>query len=239
MKRFISLTLLALFLVTICLQAARWQYHRYEERHERNNIIRTNLKERTDEETLLSAINSPEKVAWKKISLSGRFEPSKEILVRNRYHDGYYGYGVVTLFISDNSKKYWVDRGWVRAGKDAQTPPVTQKVTSEKIAIEARVRAEKIENQLGGTLFALPGKSGSQVLERWNGSAAIETEPFYLDLLATTPNIFTPSAPTLLPEISDGPHLAYTFQWIIFALLIVLGWFLVMREDRKAQLEKA
>lgn len=239
MKRFIGVTLLALLLISLCLQAARWQFHRHEARHAKNLLIESNINKNIRESELLFNINDLATIAWKKISLQGRFEPEHEILVRNRYHNDIYGYGVVTLFRSDSGKSYWVDRGWVKAGKDATTPPITQKVNSDSIGISARVRVEKIENQLGGTIFAIPAKNGTNILERWNGSASVKTEPVYLDLLSSDRSEFTPEVPTSLPEISDGPHLAYTFQWIVFAILIGFGWFLVIREDRRVQSEKA
>lgn len=235
MKRFIGVTALALILIALCLQAARWQFHRHEARHAKNDIIRANVSQTTTEDELTRALSAPSAIAWKKITVKGHFDPSKEILVRNRYNYENYGYGVITLFISDTGKKYWVDRGWVKAGKDATTPPATQKVTTEEITILARVRVENIENQIGGTFFATSTGSGNRTLERWNGSASTKTEPVYFDLISSSRSDFTPNAPTTLPEISDGPHLAYTFQWIIFAILIAFGWFLVVREDRRSQ----
>ena len=40
----------------------------------------------------------------------------------------------------------------------------------------------------------------------------------------------TPEVPAELPELSDGPHLAYAVQWIIFAGLIGYGRILIRRE---------
>jgi cytochrome oxidase assembly protein ShyY1 len=239
MKRFLGLTALALVLIALCLQAARWQFHRYEIRHARNEIIKENISKSIDESALSRVTTDPSSIAWKKIELRGHFDPTKEILVRNRYHYENFGYGIVTLFISDSGKRYWVDRGWVKAGKDATTPPVTQPVTTEENRIVARVRVENIEKQVGGTLFATAQNSGASVLERWNGSASVATEPVYFDLISSDREGFTPTAPTELPEISDGPHLAYTFQWILFAILIAFGWFLVVREDKRIQSAKA
>ena len=233
MRRIIGLSLLALSLIALCLQAASWQYHRYEIRHSKNKVILANINLTTTEKSLSQSVIEPTKIAWKKIVLVGRFDPDTEILVRNRYHEGTYGYGVVTLFTSESGKRYWIDRGWVQAGKDAKTAPQTQKVTSEQVSIIARVRIENVERQLGGTLFALPASSGTATLAKWNGSTSITTEPVYFDLISAIPTTYTPQVPTGLPTISDGPHLAYTFQWILFALLVAFAWFLVLREERR------
>ena len=92
--------------------------------------------------------------------------------------------------------------------------------------------------QLGGTLFAFPSQSGKSELEKWNGSESLQTEAVYFDLISTTPAQYTPDIRTPLPELSDGPHLAYAVQWLLFALLVLLGWWLVIREDRKVHSAK-
>jgi cytochrome oxidase assembly protein ShyY1 len=177
-------------------------------------------------------------IAWRSIALEGNFDPSKEFLIRNRYHEGKYGFGVITLFISDSGKRYWIDRGWVIAGKDAQTPPVVQKVDSLPVEITARVRTSEIETRVKGSVFALPGADSTPKLVKWNSEQAIETEPIYFDLISSSNPEVTPEVATALPELSDGPHLAYSFQWILFIFLVLFAWYLIIREDRKTQAPK-
>ena len=237
MKRLLGLTLLAILLFSLCLQAARWQYDRYEIRHAKNELIRANLAKEILSPTDLDLPS--DEIAWRKIAMRGSFDPASEILVRNRYHQERYGFGVVTLFISENGKRYWVDRGWVPPGKDAQTPPVTKQVSSDSIVILARIRVENIETQVGGTVFALPGADGQSKLAVWDAEQAIETESIYLDLISTKPENFSPDVPTAVPQLSDGPHLAYAFQWLLFSGFVIFGWFLVVREERRAHSVKA
>ena len=237
MKRIVGASLLAVILVALCLQGARWQFDRHEVRHAKNELIRANVAKAPITESDLTDLNLNE-VAWRSIKIAGRFSPESEILVRNRYHEGKYGFGVVTLFQSSAGKNYWVDRGWVVAGKNALTPPETQAVSNELISVEGRVRAENIESQIAGTVFAGPGNDGESQLARWNNEKEITTEPFYFDLVNADNSAFTPDVPAALPELSDGPHLAYSVQWILFAGLVLFGLYLVIREERKAQAQK-
>jgi len=237
MKRIVGASLLAVTLVALCLQGARWQFDRHEVRHAKNELIRANVAKAPITESDLTDLNLNE-VAWRSIKIAGRFSPESEILVRNRYHEGKYGFGVVTLFQSSAGKNYWVDRGWVVAGKDALTPPDTQAVSNELISIQGRVRVENIESQIAGTVFAVPGNDGESQLARWNNEKEINTEPLYFDLINADNSTFTPDVPAALPELSDGPHLAYSVQWILFAGLVLFGLYLVIREERKAQAEK-
>jgi len=234
MRRFLAITSLALVLIALCLQGARWQYDRYELRHAKNELIKANISLGPITEIELAGANL-EAVAWRKLEISGTFQPDTEILVRNRYFQEQYGLGVVTLFRSESGRSYWVDRGWVVAGPDAMTPPKVKPVTKERVTLIARVRVEDIERQLGGTVFALPGADGRDRLQTWNQAGSVVTEPVYFDLISASNSEFTPDAPTPLPNLSDGPHLAYSIQWVLFAGFVVFGWFLVLREDRRAR----
>ena len=236
MRRIVAVTTLALALIFGCAQGAIWQFDRYQVRHANNELIRQNISLPALEEESLQTLPQSQ-IAFRKVSLTGSFQPENEILVRNRYHEGKYGFGVLTLFKSVMGKTYWVDRGWVIAGKDAQTPPLVQSVTKESIDIIAYARVENLESEVRGSLIALPGKSSSQ-LQTWNAQKSIRTEPIYFDLISVSNNSYNPTVPTSLPELSDGPHLAYSFQWILFIFLVLLAWYLVIREDRKAHPEK-
>ena len=237
MKRIVGASLLAVILVALCIQGASWQFDRHEVRHAKNELIRANIAKAPVTESDLSILGLNE-VAWRSIKLTGRFNPESEILVRNRYHEGKYGFGVITLFESSSGKRYWVDRGWVVAGKDALTPPKIKPVSNELISIEGRVRVEDIESQIAGTVFAVPGNDGGSKLTRWNNEKEIITEPFYFDLINSDNSTFIPDVPAILPELSDGPHLAYSVQWVLFAGLVFFGLYLVIREERKAHAEK-
>jgi len=232
MKRFLGLTVLALILIAICLQAASWQYDRHVKRSTYNSLIEANLDRPLLQEAQLASLTI-EDISWRELQLTGNFEPRKEILVRNRYNNGEYGFGVVTLFRSNTGRNYWIDRGWTKAGPDAKTPPKTQPVDDSQVTILGRIHTDRIDRQIGGTLFAVPSGNGSSELRQWDNQEQIKTEPIYLDLIDVDNQAFLPSNPTLIPALSDGPHLAYTFQWVIFALLVLFGYVLVIREDFK------
>jgi cytochrome oxidase assembly protein ShyY1 len=230
MKRFLGLTILAVVLVGICGKAALWQYDRHLKRSEYNQLIESNINRPTLLEAEISSLNESD-LAWRELKLSGTFQPQTEILIRNRYHNGEYGFGVITLFNSIAGKSYWIDRGWVKAGPDAKTPPKTQEITGEPVTIIGRIHTQRIDQQVRGTFFASPIGNGESELKNWDNQNSISSESIYLDLITGLPTKFTPDVPTELPVLSDGPHLAYTFQWVIFALLVLLGYFLILRED--------
>ena len=217
-------SLIALLLIALCLWAAQWQYHRGIDRHARNSIIEERIaKPALDLSTVEKNLKDFE---WQKVTTSGVFDNQKQILLRNRYSEGKYGYEVLTLFTSDDSRKFWVDRGWVEAGATATTAPVVTPVPEARVSITGRLRLDSSLPR--GSFFALPGK-GQGLVSELNAQSQLDTEKFYVDLLSGSENSLTPEVPAQLPELSDGPHMAYALQWIFFGGLVVYGRILIRR----------
>ena len=156
-------SLIALILIAGCLWAAQWQYHRGIARHARNTSIETNSnKTPLPLASLTSDVVTHE---WQPATTQGKFDSTSQILLRNHYSDGVYGYELLTRFTAEAN--------------------------------------------------AQSGKT---------------SENFYLDLLSGSDTHLNPKVPAELPELSDGPHMAYALQWLFFAGLIVYGRFLIRRD---------
>jgi cytochrome oxidase assembly protein ShyY1 len=116
-------SVVALALIALCLVAAQWQYNRGVDRHQRNFLIEKNIA--APEAQLASAEADLTANEWRTVNTTGSFEVSKTILIRNRYFEGKYGFEFLTLFVNTQGQKFWVDRGWIIAGKDALTGYLT------------------------------------------------------------------------------------------------------------------
>ena len=217
-------SLIALLLIAGCLWASQWQYQRGIDRHQRNSAI---------EAAVLQPIISLDEVAenaiafeWRTIETTGEFDPENQILLKNRYFEGVYGYEVLTRFQLLDGRNLWVDRGWVKAGKDARTAPVITPIPKGEVAIKARLRLDRSLPQ--GAFFALPA-TGAGMISKLNAQSGLKSEGFYLDLIGGADPLLEPKVPAQIPELSDGPHLAYALQWIFFAGLIGYGRILIRR----------
>ena len=217
-------SLLALTLISLSLWASQWQYQRGIDRNERNSIIEKRITlpaiPLTD---LLAAPNSGE---WRSVTTSGEFDAEQQILLRNRYSEGVYGFEVLTLFTSIDKKRFWVDRGWVKAGKTAIDAPIVIYPPSVVVEITGRLRLDSSLPR--GSFFALPA-TGEGLVTQLNAQSRLQTQGFYLDLLSGSQRSLTPDVGASLPELSDGPHTAYALQWIFFAGLILYGRLLIRR----------
>ncbi len=211
-------TLIALALVVLCIWAAQWQYHRGVDRHSRNNMIKEQSQLTPIEIQDLDG-NLPS-FEWREIIVKGSFDSDNEILLRNRYHDGVYGFEQLTLFMI-GEKKIWVDRGWIQAGSDATVSPNFQKTYENGVTINGRLRLDSSLPQ--GKFFAVSPGPNKNLISQLNAQNGVQTEDFYVDLISSSDQRMNPDVPVELPELSDGPHMAYALQWIFFAGLVIYG----------------
>jgi len=223
-KYFFLKSIVALALICLCLIAAQWQYNRGVDRHARNSLIEANIA--APKISLTSAVSDLKKNEWRTVTTTGTFDSSKTILLRNRYFEGKYGFEFLTLFQNSSGQKFWVDRGWLVAGKDALTAPLIPSTPTGSVEITGRLRLDSSLPR--GSFFALPA-SGTGLISKWNAQNEVATEGFYLDLLNGSLSELTPNVPAQLPELSDGPHMAYALQWVFFGGLVGYGRILIRR----------
>ena len=205
--------LLSLTLILLCLVAAKWQYDKGLLKSEKNREISRNSS--------LKAVTNPKMVSfdrdqWRSFRLDGEFQENYQLL-KNQYQDGEYGFHVLQKFKSNSLGFITVDRGWVKAGPNAKTPPNVPKITSGQDQIEVRLRADSLQKDINGTLFASPSKTKNK------------TEFVYFDLISGKIN--QPITLNELPSLSTGPHFAYAFQWTFFAALILFATFYFSRKS--------
>ena len=240
MKRFfnpISLlqSFVAILLISACLFAAQWQFSRGSNQSANNKVIAANID--LPSLTIEDVANlDPVANQWRKITLQGKFSQTNQELVRNRYYEGKFGFEVLTLFTTTNGESFWVDRGWVAAGPNAATPPDVEQVTGESVEISARIRSENLSRQLQGSFFVTRATSVKpKSIAKLQG---IDANEYYLDLLGSSDGQVKPLTKIELPGLSNGPHYAYGIQWLAFALLALIGRFLIFREAKRLPLVK-
>jgi len=219
-------TLLAIALIGLCLTAAQWQYHRGLDRSANNKVIEENLTRKPLGQSEFNQID-PVKDNLRKGLLRGHFDSSHQSLVRDRYSNGIYGFEVLQLFRAQNGDRYWIDRGWVKAGKDAKTSPAIPDLSEKNIDINVRIRSENLAPQIAGSFYATIAQKRISKLSTLQGVGA---KDYYLDLLPSSE--VSPLTPIDIPELSNGPHYAYAIQWLAFGLMIAFGRILLFRNPK-------
>lgn len=217
----------ALLLISLCLWAAQWQFNRGLDRQARNDAIEENTARPV--QPLIDLASDVAAHEWQTTSATGSFDTTQQILLRNRYFEGVYGFQLLTRFETQDGKSFWVDCGWIKAGPNALTPPVIPELPSKQVTIEGRLRLDSSLPR--GAFFALPSDGSSGLISQANAQSQSKvSENFYIDLLRGSQPELTPAVAAELPELSDGPHMAYALQWVFFGGLVIYGRILIRRD---------
>lgn len=178
--------------------------------------------------SLTSVRSNPADHEWQPVRTEGIFDSSSQILLRNRYSEGVYGFELLTRFTTPEGKSFWVDCGWVKAGANASSQPELPELPTGQVSITGRLRLDSSLPR--GSFFAIPGNKADGLVSKANAQSGWSTETFYIDLLSGSDSALTPAVPAQLPELSDGPHMAYALQWLFFGGLVIYGRFLIRRD---------
>jgi len=220
-------SLVALLLIFLCIWAAQWQFNRGLDRQARNDAIEENTARPAQPLAVLASDVAAHE--WQTTTITGTFDTTQQILLRNRYFEGVYGFQLLTRFESVDGKSFWVDCGWVKAGPNALTPPVIPELPTDQVAIEGRLRLDSSLPR--GAFFALPSDGSGGLISQANAQSQSQvSEKFYIDLLRGNQPELTPAVPAELPELSYGTHMAYALQWVFFGGLVVYGSILIRRD---------
>ena len=109
------LLLLAVVIVSVgCYKLGQWQFHRYDERHETNQQVRTNVAATP---VALASVMTPtdapsEDAEWTAVTVTGTYDPQHQLLVLYRTRDGAAGVEVVVPLITSDGSAVLVDRGF-------------------------------------------------------------------------------------------------------------------------------
>jgi cytochrome oxidase assembly protein ShyY1 len=234
--RWLALLAFALLVAATCVRLGIWQLDRLAQRRALNAEIRAGLSAAPVPLASLAG-EDPAGLAWRRVEVSGTYDPSREVLWYGRALNGEPGHHVLTPLLLDapvdGAEAVLVDRGWVPF--ELETPPV------EPAAPPAGTVT------VSGFLLPLTGET-DVVVERGAGGRVLTVShdeppaigpelglalyPLPLQLQRQDPP--QPGAlPALVPppELSEGPHLSYAIQWFTFATIALVGYVVLVRRE--------
>lgn len=231
-RRWIGSALVILVLAGACVQLGRWQLHRLDERKDRNHVTTSNLAAAP---APISEIVGPDHVIgpqhdWRTAVVTGRFDASKQIVVRYRNVNDRPGFEIVTPLILTDGTALLVDRGFLARQSSELAPTAIPAVPSGEVTVTGRLRrSEHGGHTSGGTpvdgtarLINGPDYSGVLGLKLYDGYLATDQQQPAADpAFGKFPG----------PEIDDGPHFFYALQWFFFALMAIGGLVYFSRQD--------
>lgn len=172
----------------------------------------------------------------RKVTVTGRYDPSGQVLVTPRRLDGTTGAWVVTpLVVASTGARVAVVRGFVARPSDARPPTTTGRVT---------VAGALAPGESPSTATSLPkGQMGSidlsVLLNTWGGdiyNAFVFATAEHPDATLSSGSVVRVPPPT--PKAGfDKRNAAYAVQWWVFAAFAAYMWWRVVREEHLRELE--
>jgi cytochrome oxidase assembly protein ShyY1 len=236
-RRWLGLLAVALLVAATCVLLGRWQLHRLEARHANNDLITRNASARpVPAAELLGVDRGPAADRqYARVRATGRYDAAHQLLVRNRPHDGQVGFYVVVPLVTADGPALLVNRGWVPAGESATDVPDVPAPPAGDVTVVGRVRPSEPASTRGGTPPA--GQVTRIDVPQIQRDLPYDVFGGYADLVTERPAPRRAPVAIDAPETSEGPHLAYAFQWFLFACLALGGYVVLARReaaDRRA-----
>lgn len=250
--RWILFHLLVIGGVVLMLNLSLWQWHRLDERREFNALVDERRQEPTVPYVELmpagdgaAASPSPADVEWRATAAVGRYDTDHPIVVVNRSQNGQAGANVVSPLVLDDGRVLLVNRGFLPlAALDRQLPPPP----TGEVQVAGRLRASEVRRtgQLSSTA-ADDSPSGAIEVPRLDITeleqlVGDDLEPVWLSVSGdeTGAPLSRPAddpmlAPIAEPELSEGPHLSYAVQWLIFSVCVIVGWVFAVRRSVRSR----
>ncbi|QNP73493.1 SURF1 family protein [Streptomyces roseirectus] len=244
-RQWVILTLVALVLIPTMIRLGIWQMHRYEERHARNELVASALRaDPVPVEKLTSpghAVTREER--YHSVTAVGRFDPAREVVVRRRVNaDDEVGFHVLTPLVLADGKVVLVNRGWIPADGPSQTafpkipaPPAGQVTVTGRLMPDETTAASGIKN--------LKGLPDRQIMLISSGEEAHRLgAPVlggYLVLTSPEPRGDTPELIGKPGDENAALNYAYAVQWWLFAAGVPVGWYVLVRRERRDRAEAA
>jgi cytochrome oxidase assembly protein ShyY1 len=229
-----------LALATAMSMLGLWQLDRYQQRSEINDRIDAGGDPAPLERVLAAPAPGdsvgaapPAETDRSPVTVTGRYDPAHQVLVRGRTVQGRVGYEVLTPLVLADGSAVLVDRGWIPpAPEGMSTTPAVPVPPGGVVTLTGRVR---------------PGEGGGPAVERRDG--VLQTRRIDLAVLAAhQPHRLygayllreAPSEEALTPvpvrRENAWLNAGYAVQWWIFAGLVLAGYaWLAGREARPSR----
>jgi len=231
-RRWLSFTALVVLAIIGFGLLSRWQWDRADEhRIERLAISQAQVLDRVDSGSDLAEFT--------RVQITGTFANELTQLVRQRPLNGGNGYWVLTPLNQQSGAQTWVQtwvlRGWLGASTVATEVPFIPPAPPGEITVTGVIR--NFEEPLAD-VYGLPSgvvaKMSEEELNATSGNATVDNRVVQMTALRPGQDelVIVP-----LPQVDEGRNISYAVQWILFALVAIVGWFVFLRREARTPIE--
>ncbi len=216
----------------VCIALAQWQWNRRLEAVAEIRVVAENwdaAPAALDEVVAEGTTLDPD-LEWTPILATGEYLVDDQLLVRNRPLSGRPGFEVLTPLLLDDGRVVVVNRGWLPTGSAQDAPDVVPAAPAGRVEVLMRLKPGEP---------TLPGRGAPDgqiatihlpdIAERIDDGAVVTGAYGLMD--REDPAVSERPVAATRPVADEGPHLSYTFQWYLFALLGFIGYGWALRQE--------
>jgi surfeit locus 1 family protein len=221
------MTLLVIIGALMLSRLGIWQLDRLAQRRAFNSSLNTRMAQPAL--TLAGASIDPDALEYRRVVVRGVYDPTQEIVLRNRELDGTPGVHILTpLRLSGSDTAVLVDRGWLP--RDQAEPAARKAFAAPPGEVLVTGIARRSQENVGGPQDPPLGPQRPR-LDAWFrvNIASIQEQTGYPLLpifIEQQPALGDPMLPrpVATADLGEGPHMGYAVQWFGFAIILVVGY---------------
>jgi surfeit locus 1 family protein len=207
-----------------------WQLSRHRERASRNALVEARLKEPAVDVARLPRDTAAAR--FRRATAQGEFLYDRQVVLASRVQRGSPGVHVLTpLRIAGTDSLLLVNRGWAYSPDGATVELPRWNEQEGMVAVSGFVEPyPDVETATVQGRERTLRRLAPRDVERLAGGPVL---PFYLVL--DTPSARAQEALARIdpPSLDEGSHFSYAVQWFSFAVIALVGGFLVTRRGRR------
>lgn len=228
-------TLLVILGASVCIRLGVWQLDRLAQRRAFNAQVESmRAASRLD-----LNLETPEDIAameWRSVTVTGAYDFENQIALRNQYHDGVYGFHLVTPLLY-SGRAVLVNRGWIPAGSDSAPEDWRAFDEDGQVTVTGQIRLGQGKPAVGGVADALP-MDGTRLevwsnldLEKMSGQFPYPILEIFIQPDVEAGDDAPPIAYQPIIELTEGSHFGYALQWFAFAAILLIGYPFYLRKQ--------
>lgn len=234
--KWLGFHLLVLFGVIVMVNLSMWQLDRLDARRDFNAAVSARVDlPAEDLDTLLgtrsSALTTDPALIdleWRQVTAVGEYLPEHQVSVINRSQNGRAGANLVTPLRLRDGRVLFVNRGFVPLAVGFPAAPTGEVEVRGLLRVSQERRTGQLSDPADGIIAELQRLNIDRLAVQTPGPLL----PMYLQLLQSAPaEIPGLPEPVIRPDLSEGSHLSYAVQWMIFAIAVGAGWVLAVRRS--------
>jgi len=215
-----------------CVRLGFWQLERLSERRASNALVMARLAEAA---VPLQRLPHNSTVRFRRATARGTYDFESEFVVTSRSRHGSPGVHVITpLRMSTNDTALLVNRGWAYS-------PDGMRVDLALFREDSIAVVDGFVEEYSAAEGPVATPSVERAVRRLDRDSIAARVPYPLAAMVLVQQLDSGEATAVdrgtpvrvePPPLDEGPHRAYAIQWFAFAIVGIVGTFLVLQRDR-------